>query len=127
MAITRQPAETEPHQLSSRTVSHAGVVYTTVIPVDASGKLVPGGIAGQSAAVLRNLDDRLQEAGTDLHHVLQMTVYLTDIGSQRAVFNESYAEAFGCTVRPTRCAVGVSELAFPGMLVELSVAAAAGT
>lgn len=126
MPITRNPAETDPQQLSSRTVSHHGVVYTTVIPVDAKGKLVPGGISGQSAAVLGNLEERLREAGTDLRHVLQMTVYLTDIGSQRAVFNEAYADAFDCTVRPTRCAVGVSELAFPGMLVELSVVAATG-
>lgn len=126
MSITRRPAEAAPAQLSSRTVEHHGVVYTTVIPVDTEGSLVDGGIVGQSAAVLRNLAGRLEEAGTDLSRVLQMTVYLTDIAAQRAAFNEAYAEAFDCTVRPTRCALGVSELAFPGMLVELSVVAAIG-
>lgn len=126
MDITRDPSETAPAQLSSRTVAHNGVVYTTVIPVDGAGTLVEGGIAGQSAAVLRNLAGRLESAGTDTDRVLQMTVYLTDISEQRAAFNEVYAATFDCTGRPTRCAVGVSKLAIPGMLVELSVVAATG-
>ena len=59
----------------------------------ATGKLVPGGVAGETRQALTNLAGTLRAGRTELAHVLKTTVFLVDLG-QFAVMNAVYAEFF---------------------------------
>ncbi len=74
----------------------------------ATGELVDGGIAEQTARVLDNLGAILASAGLDLSNVVKTTVFLVDMGAFGAM-NEVYARAFG-SHRPARSTVAVAAL-----------------
>jgi len=74
----------------------------------ATGQLVEGDIAAQTARVLANLSAVLRAAGSDLSHVVKTTVFLADLGDFAAM-NEAYASAFGGH-RPARSTIEVGKL-----------------
>jgi 2-iminobutanoate/2-iminopropanoate deaminase len=79
------------------------------IPIDpATGKLVEGDIAVQTAQVLKNVAAILESAGSGLAKVLKTTVYLRDL-SDFARMNEVYAGFFSQNP-PARATVEVSRL-----------------
>jgi 2-aminophenol/2-amino-5-chlorophenol 1,6-dioxygenase alpha subunit len=87
--------------------------------------LLPGGghdIEVQTRACIENVKAILEDAGSSLEKVLDVTVYLTDMKGDFARFNEVYAEYFG-TIQPTRTTVGVDSLPTP-ISVEVKVIAA---
>lgn len=57
------------------------------------GKPAEGGVGGQTAQVLRNLQAVLEAAGTDMAHVVKTLCFLTDI-NDFAAFNEVYRTFF---------------------------------
>lgn len=57
-------------------------------------RIVEGGIRAQTAQVLRNLSAILEAAGSDLSHVVKVTVFLHDWKYFKEM-NETYAEFFG--------------------------------
>ncbi len=79
----------------SQAVTAGGFVYTSgQIPIDpGTGQFVAGGIAEQTAQVLRNLAEVLRAAGAELSDVVKTTVYLADMGDFAAM-NEVYAGFF---------------------------------
>lgn len=74
----------------------------------ATGELVDGGIAEQTARVLENLRAILSAEGLPLSSVVKTTVYLVDMNAFAAM-NEVYARAFG-DHRPARSTVAVAAL-----------------
>jgi 2-iminobutanoate/2-iminopropanoate deaminase len=61
----------------------------------ATGRLVEGGIREQSRQAIRNLQAVLQAAGSDLSHVVMVTVMLHDwayFEGMNAVFEESFGQ-----------------------------------
>jgi 2-iminobutanoate/2-iminopropanoate deaminase len=90
------------------------------IPLEPGGSLVPGGIAEQVHAVLRNVDRCLSAAGSGLDDVVKVVAYLTDRGDF-ATFNEVYASYFR-EPRPVRTTIlcGLMDERF---LVEVDVVA----
>ncbi|MGH2379538.1 MAG: RidA family protein [Candidatus Limnocylindria bacterium] len=79
------------------------------IPLDpASGALVEGDIAVQTARALDNLAAVLAAAGSDLAHVVKTSVFLADI-DDFAAMNEAYGLRFG-THRPARSTFQVAAL-----------------
>jgi 2-aminophenol/2-amino-5-chlorophenol 1,6-dioxygenase alpha subunit len=84
---------------------------------------IPKGIEAQTRSCIENIRTILQEAGSSLDKVLDVTVYLIDMKRDFARFNEVYAEYFG-KVQPTRTTVGVDSLPTP-IDVELKVIARA--
>ena len=80
------------------------------------GAVVEGGVTAQTVQTMRNLADRLADAGAELSDVVKTMCFLTDIGTF-AEFNTAYAEAFG-DHRPARSTVEVSALP-GGMNVEV--------
>ncbi|CAN5802662.1 hypothetical protein BH24ACT5_BH24ACT5_20510 [soil metagenome] len=82
------------------------------------GTLVDGGVAAQTEQTMRNVADRLAEAGGSLTDVVKTMCFLTDMGTF-SDFNAAYAEAFG-DHRPARSTVEVSALP-GGMNVEVEV------
>ncbi len=77
----------------------------------------------QTRACIENVKAILEEAGSSLEKVLDVSVYLTDMQGDFARFNEVYGEYFG-KIQPTRTTVGVDSLPTP-ISVEMKVIAAA--
>jgi 2-iminobutanoate/2-iminopropanoate deaminase len=82
----------------------------------ASGELVEGGIAEQTAQVMRNVAAVLEAAGSGLDKLVKTTIYLVDLGDFAAL-NEAYAESVG-SQPPARATIEVSALP-SGALVEI--------
>lgn len=79
------------------------------LPLDpATGAFPEGGIQAQTAQSIKNVQAILQEAGTDLTHVVKTTVFLTDM-TDFAAINEIYATFFKDNP-PARSAVQVAAL-----------------
>ena len=94
----------------SQAVVHGGLAYCSgQIALDpASGSVVAGDVAEQTAQVLRNLDGVLVAAGASRASVLRTTVFLRDMADFGAM-NAVYAEFFG-DCRPARATVAVAGL-----------------
>ena len=82
---------------------------------------IPAGIEAQTRACIENIRAILEDAGSSLEKVLDVTVYLTDMKRDFQAFNVIYAEYFGAS-QPTRTTVGVDSLPTP-ISVELKVIA----
>jgi 2-iminobutanoate/2-iminopropanoate deaminase len=74
----------------------------------ADGKLVEGGVAGQTAQAVRNLRAQLESVGASLTDVAKTMCFLTDLDTF-ATFNEAYVAGFG-DHRPARSTVQVAAL-----------------
>lgn len=84
---------------------------------------IPEGIEAQTRACIENVKAILEDAGSSLEKVVDVTVFLTNIDSDFAAFNRVYAEYFETLQsRPTRTTVGVVALPVP-ISVELKVIA----
>lgn len=120
IATKNAPAAIGPY---SQAIEVNGFVYASgQIPIDpATGAFVPGGIKEQTRQSLKNASAILQQAGTDMAHVVKTTVYLADI-ADFAAMNEVYATFFQ-EPYPARSAVAVKDLP-KGALVEIEVLAA---
>ena len=87
---------------------------------------IPQGIEAQTRACIENVKVILEDAGSSLERVVDVTVFLTDIDHDFAAFNRVYAEYFeALPSRPTRTTVGVVALPVP-ISVELKVIAESG-
>lgn len=99
-----------------------GLIYTSGAmpfnPVD--GSLIPGGVKEQTRQTLENLRNIIEAAGSSMGHILQITVYLTDM-EKFGEMNEVYGTFFE-GVYPARVTVGVSSLAKRAMVEMQAVA-----
>jgi 2-aminomuconate deaminase len=82
---------------------------------------IPEGIEAQTRACIENVRVILEDAGSALERVVDVTVFLTNMDRDFADFNRVYGEYFS-TIRPTRTTVGVVALPVP-ISVELKVIA----
>ena len=107
----------------SQAIVHNGVVYV-------AGQLgidprrpghTPDDIEVQTEQALRNIANILIAAGSDLHYVLSMTVYISEM-SHWASVNAIYAAAFG-DHKPARAVIPVKDLHY-GFGIEISCIAA---
>ena len=80
-----------------------------------------GPIEEQTELALRNVEAVLYAAGSDLDHVLQMTIYVSDMEHWSTV-NEAYARVMG-DHRPARAMIPVKDLHF-GTQIEIQAIAA---
>jgi len=87
------------------------------IPLDVNGQIVGTTIEEQTHQVLANLKAILEEAGSRVENLLEVTVFLTDMASFDA-FNRTYGQWLGEGVKPARAVVEVSALP-KGVLVEV--------
>ena len=69
-----------------------------------------GSIEEQTELALRNVEAVLHAAGSDLNHVIQMTIYVSNMELWSRV-NETYARVMGGH-RPARAMIPVKELHF---------------
>jgi reactive intermediate/imine deaminase len=104
-------------------IVHNGLVYVSgQLPMDLKTREpFAGAIEEQTELALRNVEAVLHEAGTDLDHVLQMTIYVSDIELWGKV-NETYARVMGGH-RPARAIVPVKDLHFDTKIEIQAIAA----
>ena len=76
------------------------------------GKLVSGGVAGQTAQAVINLKNQLATVGLTLQDVKKTLCFLTDMDTF-TTFNDAYVKGFGGS-RPARSTIGVAALPFRG-------------
>ncbi|WP_152207974.1 RidA family protein [Marinobacter changyiensis] len=98
-------------------VSANGILFTAQIPIDASGRVVSGGIEAQARQTMTNLKHTLDCAGTGMAGLTQALIYVTD-REHLTVVNQIYAE-YVSEPYPNRAAIIVSGFARPEMLVEI--------
>ena len=107
----------------SPAVVHGGLVYVSgqlsIKPGDASKHL--GTVAEQTEVALDNVAAVLEAAGSDLAHVIQMTIYVSDVAHWPEV-NKAYARILG-ELKPARAIVPVPALNH-GCALEIQATAA---
>jgi len=92
VSTDRAPKAIGPY--SQAAISNGWAFLSGQIPLDpATGQIVDGDIATQTARVFENLKAVLEAAGSSLERVVKTTVYLKDMG-EFARMNEVYATYF---------------------------------
>jgi 2-iminobutanoate/2-iminopropanoate deaminase len=123
------PTLQEPISHYTHAVSFGDLVFVSgCTATDEEGGLVGGDdVELQTYQVLRNLEEALIAAGSNLQHVLKVTLFLTDIRDRERI-NIARQKVFGA-IRPASTLVEVSKLAIDGARVEIEVIAckASGT
>ena len=123
MKKIKLPNAPEPKGHYSPAVVHNGLIFVSgQLPHDAeTGEVETGAIELQTEIALRNVEAILQAANSDLDHVLQMTIYISEIEDWGAV-NEVYKRILG-EHKPARAIVPVKDLHF-GTKIEIQAVAA---
>jgi len=123
MNFIQPPDQPAPKGHYSPAVIHNGLVFISgQLPLDLKTREpFTGAIEGQTELALLNVEAVLEAAGSDLRHVLQMTIYVSDMELWDKV-NETYAKVMG-DHRPARAIVPVKELHF-GTQIEIQAIAA---
>ena len=85
-------------------------------PIGPDGKAVEGDIRAQTRLTLENLRKVVEAGGSDLRHVVSLTVFLKDL-DDFAGMNEVYREFFLVDPRPARATVQATLLF--GMKIEI--------
>lgn len=89
-------------------------------PLGPDGKVVEGDIRAQARLTLENVRKVVEAGGSDLDHVVSVTVYLRDL-DDFAAMNEVYREFFRREPRPARATVQAGLLF--GMRIEIQAVA----
>lgn len=121
--LVQSPDAPTPAGHYSQATVHDGVVYVAgQLSIDpASGRPLLGSVSEQTERTLRNVEAILVAAGSDLAHLLKVTVYVTDIALWSEV-NAVYARILGAH-RPARAIVPTKALR-DGFLIEVDAIAA---
>ena len=123
MEKIKLPNAPEPVGHYSSAVVHNGLIFVSgQLPRDAvTGKVETGAIEAQTELALRNVEAILHAAGSDLRHVLQFTIYVSDMELWDAV-NEVYKKILG-DHKPARVIVPVKDLHFDTKIEIQAIAA----
>ena len=104
--------------LGHEVVAHNGVLY--VGGVIAENTTLD--MAGQADDVLRQFSKLLAAGGSSIVHVLQVTIYLTNL-AEKPDFNRAWKAHFKEINLPARAVIGVADLG-PAVKLELVATAA---
>jgi reactive intermediate/imine deaminase len=104
-------------------IEHDGLIYVSgQLPMDLNTREpYAGDIETQTELALKNVEAVLEAGGSDLDHVLQMTIYVSDMELWAAV-NATYARVMG-DHRPARAIVPVKDLHFDTKIEIQAIAA----
>lgn len=107
----------------SQAIEMNGMLFISgQVPIDPeTGKVVEGGISGQTEQVMKNIEAILTEAGYTFDNVVKSTCLLNDMNNFAAM-NEVYGRYYPQNP-PARAAYGVVKLPL-GVLVEIETIAA---
>jgi len=123
MRKIQPPNQPTPKGHYSPGIEHNGLIYVSgQLPMDlVTREPFAGAIEEQTELALKNVEAVLHAAGSDLNHVLQFTIYVSDIELWGKV-NETYARVMG-DHRPARAIVPVKDLHFDTKIEIQAIAA----
>jgi 2-iminobutanoate/2-iminopropanoate deaminase len=81
-----------------------------------------GDVIGQCKYAFDKIKRALEKNGAELGDIVKVVTYLTDIRAS-ADFGKCRQDTFGAIPLPAHTLVNVSQLAWPGMLIEIDVTA----
>jgi 2-iminobutanoate/2-iminopropanoate deaminase len=87
----------------------------------ATGQLAGNDVASQTRQIIRSFRVMLESVGSDLNHVIHITVFLKDMSDFEAM-NAAYVDGM-VAHRPARTVIGVRELPKPGALLTMNLSA----
>lgn len=87
----------------------------------ATGELAGPDVAAQTRQILDSFVVMLASVGSDLRHVLHITIFLKDMGDFE-LMNQAYAAKMG-DHRPARTVIGVNALPKPEALLTMNLTA----
>lgn len=87
----------------------------------ATGQLAGPDVYTQTKQILDSFAVMLRSVGSDLQHILHITIFLKDMQDFETM-NQAYAEAMG-EHRPARTVIGVNELPKPGIRLTMNLTA----
>lgn len=125
--MAASPKETYPNQTLNNDLCQAVRAGNTVylrgqVGTDFAGNLVgPGDARAQAEQAMKNVKMLLEEAGSDLSHIVKTTTYLIDPRYREPVYQEVGKWLKG--VFPVSTGLVVSALAQPQWLMEIDVTA----
>ncbi len=91
------------------------------VVLDEAGKIASYDIETQCRAVFENVRFIVEDCGSKWENIVDVTVFLTNMKADFAVYNRLYAEYFG-SVQPCRTTVEILSLPTP-IAIELKVVA----
>ena len=91
------------------------------VKLDGSGKIVSYDIEEQCRSVFQNVRYILEDAGSSWENIVDVTVFLTNMANDFAIYNRLYAEYFKDN-KPCRTTVEVNALPTP-IAIEIKVIA----
>jgi 2-iminobutanoate/2-iminopropanoate deaminase len=114
---------TKPLPLFSHATIHNGIVYVSCIQgfIPETFEFPSADAEDQARQVLRNLKVVLEQAGSNLSHVLKITLFMTDMRDFPKI-NEAVNEAFPESP-PARSSIAVAELPRNAKVVIEAIAA----
>ena len=123
MKTIQPPDQPQPKGHYSPGIEHGGLIFVSgQLPMTLDTReSFTGDIGEQTELALRNVEAVLKAAGSDLTHVLQFTIYVSDIELWGEV-NKKYAEVLG-DHRPARAIVPVKDLHFDTKIEIQAIAA----
>ena len=123
MKKIKLPNAPEPKGHYSPAVVHNGLIFVSgQLPSNhQTGEVETGAIERQTELALRNVEAILKAANSGLNHVLQMTIYISEMDDWGKV-NEVYKKILG-KHKPARAIVPVKDLHF-GAKIEIQAIAA---
>jgi reactive intermediate/imine deaminase len=119
-AAPRAQSPAAPTAFSPAVAAGDFVYLSGMLPTDASGEVVAGGVRAQTARALDNLGALLEKNGSSLTQVAALTVYLRNMGDFAAT-NEVSAKYW--PKDPSTRATAVGSLVAADALVEISMIA----
>jgi len=87
----------------------------------ATGQMAGNDVASQTQQIIHNFRVMLESVGSDLNHVIHITVFLTSM-SDFEPMNAAYVAVI-VAHRPARTVIGVRELPMPGALLTMNLSA----
>ena len=102
----------------ARTVKTGPFVFVSgTTSLDAKGRVQGKDAAQQTVVTMRKIESALKSAGAKLRDLTRLTIFVTDIRDMGAVSKALDKALKGSVVSATM--VGVSQLAVPGLVVEI--------
>ena len=123
MKTIQPPGQPTPKGHYSPGIEYDGLIFVSgQLPMDLETREpFAGDIETQTELALRNVETVLRAAGSGLQHVVQFTIYVSDIELWGKV-NETYARVMG-DHRPARAIVPVKDLHFDTKIEIQAIAA----
>ncbi|MCC6385599.1 MAG: RidA family protein [Bacteroidia bacterium] len=89
--------------------------------LDDGGNPLVDDMEGQTLAIFRKIESVLKQAGSSLHEVVRIRIYVTDISRWEEIAI-AFNNVFG-NIKPALTLVEVSRLIHPDMLIEIEATA----